>query len=48
MRNETRDEAYAVWNGLSKRQVSMLLVGGLIPWLREQRARDAGDRKEVT
>ena len=47
VRNETRDEAYAVRNGLSKRQVDMLLVGGLIPWLRERRARDAGDRKEV-
>jgi aconitate hydratase len=47
VRNETRDEVYAVRNGLSTRQVDMLLVGGLIPWLRERRARDAGDRKEV-
>ncbi|MCR4341400.1 MAG: aconitate hydratase [Gemmatimonadaceae bacterium] len=47
VRNETRDEAYAVRNGLSTRQVEMLLVGGLIPWLRERRARAAGDRKEV-
>lgn len=47
VRNETRDEVYAVRNSLSTRQVDMLLVGGLIPWLRERRARDAGDRKEV-
>ncbi|MDO8500481.1 MAG: aconitate hydratase [Gemmatimonadaceae bacterium] len=47
VRNVTRDEVYAVRNGLSTRQVDMLLVGGLIPWLRERRARDAGDRKEV-
>ena len=47
VRNETRDEVYAVRNGLSTRQVDMLLVGGLIPWLRERRARDAGDLKEV-
>ena len=47
VRNETRNETYAVRNDLSTRQVDMLLVGGLIPWLRERRARDAGDRKEV-
>ncbi|WP_427132008.1 aconitate hydratase [Pseudarthrobacter sp. S9] len=41
VRNETRDEAYAVRHGLSTRQVDMLLAGGLIPWLRERRARDA-------
>ncbi|MEO7646988.1 MAG: aconitate hydratase [Gemmatimonadaceae bacterium] len=47
VRNETRDEVYAVRNLLSTRQVEMLLVGGLIPWLRERRARDADDSKEV-
>jgi aconitate hydratase len=39
VRNETRDEAYAVRHGLSTRQVDMLLAGGLIPWLRERKAR---------
>ena len=47
VRNETRDEVYSVRNGLSTRQVNMLLVGGLIPWMRERSARDVGDRKEV-
>jgi aconitate hydratase len=41
VRNETRDEVYPVRHGLSTRQVDMLLSGGLIPWLRERRARDA-------
>lgn len=41
VRNETRDEVYPVRHGLSTRQVDMLLAGGLIPWLRERRARDA-------
>ena len=39
VRNQTRDEVYAVRHGLSTRQVEMLLAGGLIPWLRERRAR---------
>jgi aconitate hydratase len=39
--NETRDAAYPVRHSLSTRQVNMLLTGGLIPWLRERRARDA-------
>ena len=47
VRNETRNEVYAVRNGLSTRQVNMLLVGGLIPWVRERKARAAGDREEV-
>jgi len=47
VRNQTRDEVYAVRHGLSTRQVDMLLAGGLIPWLRERSARDAGDRREV-
>lgn len=41
VRNETRDEVYPVRHGLSTRQVDVLLAGGLIPWLRERRARDA-------
>lgn len=41
VRNVTRDEVYPVRHGLSTRQVDMLLTGGLIPWLRERRARDA-------
>lgn len=43
VRNETRDEAYPVRHGLSTRQVDMLLAGGLIPWLRERKARGASD-----
>ncbi|MBT2523051.1 aconitate hydratase [Arthrobacter sp. ISL-28] len=39
--NKTRDEAYPVRHSLSTRQIEMLLAGGLIPWLRERRARDA-------
>jgi aconitate hydratase len=46
VRNETRDEAYAVRHGLSTRQVDMLLAGGLIPWLRERKAREASDAYE--
>ncbi|WP_332603610.1 hypothetical protein [Arthrobacter sp. S2(2024)] len=42
LRSETRDEVYLVRHRLSTRQVDMLLAGGLIPWLRERRARDAG------
>ncbi|MGH3425826.1 MAG: hypothetical protein ACRDO8_13920, partial [Nocardioidaceae bacterium] len=39
VRNDTRDEEYEAHHRLSPRQVSMLLAGGLIPWLRER----AGD-----
>lgn len=39
--NESRNEHYAVRHSLSKRQVEMLLAGGLIPWLREWAARPA-------
>jgi aconitate hydratase len=41
VRNETRDAVYPVRHSLSTRQVDMLHAGGLIPWLRERRARDA-------
>jgi aconitate hydratase len=41
VRNKTRDEVYSVRHGLSTRQVDMLFAGGLIPWLRERRVRDA-------
>ena len=47
VRNETRNNVFAVRNSLSTRQVDMLLVGGLIPWLRARGARDAGDRNEI-
>ena len=40
VRNTTRDQAYVARHRLSTRQVSMLLYGGLIPWLRD---RDAGE-----
>ena len=36
----TRGEVYPVRHSLSSRQVDMLLAGGLIPWLRERRARE--------
>ncbi len=36
--NVSRDEHYAVRHALSRRQVEMLLAGGLIPWLRERTA----------
>ena len=36
--NKTRNEDYAARHRLSTRQVGMLLAGGLIAWLREQRA----------
>jgi len=39
--NETRNEDYVAGHRLSKRQVEMLLAGGLIPLLREQRAAEA-------
>ncbi|WP_310964937.1 aconitate hydratase [Nocardioides terrisoli] len=35
VRNETRDEVYAVRHRLSERQIAMVLAGGMIPWLRE-------------
>jgi len=38
VRNETRDEQYAVRHSLSTRQVEMLLAGGLIPWLRDRKS----------
>jgi len=44
VRNETRNEVYAVRHELSTRQIEMLLVGGLIPWLRERRAGETDDR----
>jgi len=34
--NATRDEDFVVRHRLSDRQVSLLLAGGLIPWLRQQ------------
>ena len=37
VQNTTKDEKYAVHHQLSTRQVEMLLAGGLIPWLREQK-----------
>ena len=39
VRNTTRGEVYSVRHELSTRQIEMLLVGGLIPWLRTRRAR---------
>ena len=41
--NKTRDEVYSVRHELSTRQIEMLLVGGLIPWLRARSARGAAD-----
>jgi len=38
VRNATRDREYAARHRLSDRQVQMLLVGGLIAWLRQQKA----------
>jgi len=43
VQNQTRGEVYPVRHSLSDRQVDMLLAGGLIPWLRERRAREARD-----
>ena len=34
--NATRDEQYVARHRLSNRQVTMLLAGGLLPWLRQQ------------
>ena len=39
--NKTRDEVYSVRHELSTRQIEMLLVGGLIPWLRARSAHGA-------
>lgn len=36
MHNATRHEEYVVRHSLSDRQVSLLLAGGLIPWLRQR------------
>jgi len=38
VRNATRDEEYAARHRLSDRQVQILLAGGLIAWLRQQKA----------
>lgn len=40
VRNESRDQDYAVRHTLSTRQVEMLLAGGLIPWLRDRKAQE--------
>jgi len=37
VRNATRDEHYFARHRLSDRQVAMLLAGGLLPWLRQQK-----------
>jgi len=37
VRNATRDEHYVARHRLSGRQVAMLLAGGLLPWLRQQK-----------
>ena len=47
VRNETRDEDYAVRHTLSARQVEMLLAGGLIPWLRDRKAQETGEPGET-
>ena len=39
--NTTRDEHYATVQNFSKRQVDMLLAGGLISWLQERQAAEA-------
>ena len=46
VRNTTRDEVYSVCHELSTRQIEMLLVGGLIPWLRSRIALDAAIPEE--
>ena len=45
--NKTRNEVYSVRHELSTRQIEMLLVGGLIPWLRARSARGAADNGEA-
>jgi aconitate hydratase len=47
VRNETRDEDYAVRHTLSTRQVEMLLAGGLIPWLGARKAQETRDPGET-
>ena len=47
VRNETRDEDYAVRHTLSARQVEMLLAGGLIPWLRARKAQETREPGEI-
>ena len=42
--NTTRNEDYHARHRLSSRQVGMLLAGGLIPWLREQRAAEGVEK----
>jgi aconitate hydratase len=37
VRNATRDQEYTARHRLSGRQVAMLLAGGLLPWLRQQK-----------
>jgi aconitate hydratase len=37
VRNATRDQEYTARHQLSGRQVAMLLAGGLLPWLRQQK-----------
>ena len=41
VRNATRDQQYSTRHRLSDRQVAMLLAGGLIPWVREQKVKPA-------
>ena len=45
--NKTRNEVYSVRHELSTRQIEMLLVGGLIPWLRARSARGAAVNGEA-
>ena len=42
--NTTRNEDYAVRQGFSQRQIDMVIAGGLISWLLEQKAIPASDR----
>ena len=39
--NATRNEHYATRQNFSRRQIDMLLAGGLISWLQERRAVEA-------
>jgi aconitate hydratase len=47
VRNTTRDEVYSVRHELSTRQIEMLLVGGLIPWLRARNAQVTAVAEDV-
>jgi aconitate hydratase len=47
VRNETKDQDYAVRHTLSTRQVEMLLAGGLIPWLRARKAQETREPGET-